>query len=290
MDDWDDYRLILALHRSGSLRGAAKLLGVNHSTVSRRLAALQAGSAGILFEQLASGYRPTEAGAKMVSAAEDMEEIAQRAERQQRAAGSADKGPITLSLPEAIGQFLLLNEIAAFCKLYPDIDLTIISSYGFANLDRSEADIVIRGTGKPPEHLVGRRLFPYALSHYCRRGYLDETPPDARRWLGTAYSWSRDEWKAASPFSAAPTLYTMSDLTMRHKALLAGQGMARTACYMADPEPDLVRLPGAKTVQGQDLWVLTHPDLKDTPRIKTLMRYLCGAIIAKRALIEGNHI
>ncbi|WP_164115620.1 LysR family transcriptional regulator [Sphingorhabdus sp. Alg239-R122] len=288
MDDWDNYRLILALHRSGSLRSAARLLGVNHSTVSRRLATLQAGSAGILFEQVAGGYRPTETGAKMVSAAEDMEEIAQRAERQQRAAGSADKGPITLSLPEAIGQFLLFEDIGEFGKLYPDIDLTIISSYGFANLDRSEADMVIRGTDKPSDHLVGRRLFPYALSHYCKRGYLDDTPPEKRRWLATAHNWSQDEWKKTSPFSDAPILYAMSDLTMRHKALLAGQGMARTACYMADTEPDLMRLPGAKTVTGQHLWVLTHPDLKDTPRIKTLMRYLCDALIAKRTLIEGK--
>jgi len=163
MMNWDDYRLILAMDRAGTIRGAAQQLGINHATVSRRLSHLQANSGPIIFERVTGGYQATAAGRLMVQAAEQIENITLATERQSRAKVSDLAGKIRLSLPTMMAQSLLLNELASFSRRHPFIDLLIDTSLRFADLNKSEADVVVRGGDQPGDHLVGRRLFPYAL-------------------------------------------------------------------------------------------------------------------------------
>ncbi len=290
MENWDDYRFILALDRSGTIRAAALRLGVTHSTVSRRLAVINERYGKPVFERSAGGYRKTELGAELVEAAQQMEGISFSADRRRKASETELSGPITLSIPDVLGQYLLLDYLADFCQQYPDIKLSLLSSYSFADLDRSEADVVIRGVAKPPDHLVGRRLFPYALSYYCRRDYLEKTEPADRRWIAAVTTSGIPRWIADSPFPDAPVSMMSDDITLRHKAALSGHGMVRGACYMNDPEPDLMRLPKSPApFPVADFWVLTHPDLKNTPRIKLLMRFLAAALLENQDLIEGRH-
>ena len=289
MENWDDYRFILALDRSGTTRAAASLLGVTHSTVSRRLAVINVRYGKPVFERAAGGYRKTELGAELVAAARQIEGISFSADRRRKASETELSGPITLSVPDALGQFLLLDDLVSFCRQYPDIRLSLQSSYRFADLDRSEADVVIRSVATPPEHLVGRRLFPYALSFYCHRDYLDKTASEDRRWITSVPSSGIVTWIADSPYPDVPVGFTSDDITLRHNAVINGHGMIRGACYMSDPAPELIRLPGSPPpTPAADFWVLTHPDLKNTPRIKLLMRFLTAALLDKQALIEGR--
>lgn len=281
---WDDYRLILALHREKSLRAAAKVIGVNHSTLSRRLAALDPD----LFEKTPAGYQVTTKGMAALDAAKIMEQAILEAERKARAGPDQISGVVTLSIPQAIGQFLLLDDFAAFGRAHPQIRLNIKTGYAFADLDRSEADIVIRATQNPPDHLVGRRLFPYYIAHYCAPYYLQKTPVEERVWIVPSDVDQRPDWIDASAIPEARVSMAIDDATMRHRAAIAGHGLIRGACYMDDPNPGLVRLPGSLPIPKQDIWVLTHPDLRETPRIKLVMRFLIEAIIAKRDLIEGK--
>lgn len=288
MTDWDDYRLILALSRSGTIRAAAALLGVTHSTVSRRLSVINQRHGGRIFERVKGGYQTTELGKRMVDAARRMEEIDLSADRQQRAIETELSGPVTLSLPDALAEHLLLGPIGEFCQRHPEIDLTIYSSYQFADLDRSEADIVVRGVDAPPDHYVGRRLFPYMLCHYCRADYLAETASEDLRWIVASYKGGGPEWIKASSFPDVPILLALDDIDLRHKAALSGLGMIRTACYIADPNPAFTRLPGAEPEPAQDFWVLTHPDLRDTPRIKALMRFIMAVMTDQKDLLQGR--
>ncbi len=287
MDDWDDFRLILALMRAGTLRGAAAGLGLTHTTVSRRLAALQ-DARGQLFEKTPDGYIPNTLGRALVSIAEQMESLSLTGARHQRALDDALSGTITMSLPEAIAQYLLLEDLLEFAALYPAIDLRVETSYRFVDLDRSEADIVVRGAQEPPDHLVGRRLFPNCVTYYGNREYLAATPREELRWIAPSPETRSAGWVERSPFPDAPVALVIDDITARHRALVKGLGLSRGACFMADPEPGLVRLDARTPDPQQDIWVLTHPDLRNTPRIRLAMDFIAQAMLRKKPLVLGE--
>ncbi len=292
MKEWDDYRFALALQRSGSIRGAAQALGVNHATVSRRLTALNIRLGTPAFERLAGLYHPTGIGKPLIAAALHMEAAVFAAERESMGLERSMNGPLTLSLPDAVARHLLIEELGHFATAFPNIQLTLHTSNSFADLDRRDADVVVRISNDPPDHLVGRRLFKYARCYYGTPGYIaDHDPPHARhalRWLGWPEDPARPEWVSQSTFPEAPLGLRIEDLLVRHAAAIAGHGLIFEACFLADPDPRLVRLPGSRPTPDRDIWVLTHPDLKDTKKVSTLMRYLVEALQAKRDLIEGR--
>ncbi|NNC53359.1 MAG: LysR family transcriptional regulator [Erythrobacter sp.] len=286
MEAWDDYRIILALARDGTLRSAASSLGLTHTTVARRLAAMQ-DRRGVLFDRTPTGYVPTELGLTLVEVAGRMEALAHTGARHSKAAGEDVSGPITLSLPEPIAQYLLLDDLFAFTERYPGIELTVETGFAFADLDRSEADVVVRGTDTPPDHLVGRRLFPNRVTFYANREYLERTPREELRWIAPKVGGLWPDWLETSPYPEVPVGLRIDDITARHRAMIAGLGLGRGACFMADTDPRVVRLTDAAPVAQQDLWVLTHPDLRDTPRIRALMSFLIASLEAKRDLVSG---
>lgn len=288
MKEWDDYRFALALERSGSIRGAAQILGVNHATVSRRLTALNARLGVPAFERVGGIYRPTSQGKPLVAAALHMEEAVYSAERETIGLERAMSGLLTLSLPDTVAQYLLIEELGHFSAAFPAVQLILHTSHSFASLDRREADVVVRITNDPPDHLVGRRLFKYARCHYCTAKYLADHDPHCMRWLGWPDDPDQPDWIRDSVYPETPVGLRIEDPLVRHAAALAGQGLIFEACFLADRDPRLVRLPGSSPSPDRDIWVLTHPDLKDTRRVSTLMRFLYEAISAKRDIIEGR--
>ena len=289
MKDWDDYRFILALERSGSVRGAAELLGVNHSTVSRKLSWLNHKHVTPLFERIPNGYQITEFGRPWLKAAEEMEFIVLSAERKQRAhkeIGLAGRVSISVSIP--IAEYLLSERLASFAQVYPNIELCIDASELNVDLDKSEADVVIRTTNNPPEHLVGRRLFPYAVSYYGHKDYLAETAMEDYVWIGPQDDDMFPDWVKQSPYPHAPIAVRTTGYHMRFLALTSKMGIARAACFMADSNPNLVRLQKDNYFFTLDYWILTHPDLRDSPRIRAVMAFLTDALNDKKALIMGE--
>lgn len=288
MNDWDLYRLILAIHRSGTIRGAAAELNVNHATVSRRLSQLSGRFDGPIFNKVTGGYTASELGLELVSAAEEMERISLMAERKSRAVSANLSGSIRVSMGEPIALYLLKDSLTQFARAHENVQLTIETSINLVDLDRSEADVVIRSTSSPPDNLVGRRLFPYYLCEYCCKGYLEKTSIEERRWLTFSRSVTNEDWIKRTAFPDVPVGLSSDDLVWLLNAAKAGQGMIRTACYMADVDAGLQRLPGAVPTEAQDLWILTHPDLKNAPRIIHFMRHLATSLEQKRDLIQGR--
>lgn len=284
---WDDYRLVLFLARFGTLRSAAGELGLTHTTVSRRLAVIERAN-GQLFEKGPGGYVPTALGSAMIDVAENMETLAFAGERSRLALSEDVAGVVTLSLPEAIAQYLLLEDLLEFAQAYPSIELRVETSYRFVDLDRLEADVVVRGANEPPDHLVGRRMFPNQVAYYGDRDYLKATPRDELCWIAPGPETRSSDWLESSPYPDAPIAFTLDDITARHRALVKGMGLSRGACFMADPEPNLVRLSNDSPVPQQEIWVLTHPDLRQTPRIRVVMDFLAKAMKAKEPLVRGD--
>lgn len=196
-------------------------------------------------------------------------------------------GVVTLSLPEPVAQYLLLEELFNLHEAFPQIELRINPSIGFVDLDRLEADVVLRGTQQPPDHLVGRRLFPTCITYYANRDYLASTPRDQLRWIAPLSAGLWPDWLESSPFPEAPVAMQIDDIVTRHHALVKGLGLARGACFMADPEPDVIRLTDDAPIPQQDFWVLTHPDLRHTPRIRAVMDFLIEAMKSKEDLVLG---
>ncbi|MFB9373316.1 LysR family transcriptional regulator [Algimonas porphyrae] len=284
MRDWDDHRLVLTLHRQGTLRASGDALGVTHTTIARRLAAIEAKEPTPLFTRLGRAYQATEYGLERVAVAKQMEALDHAATRLQRRSGDTLSGPLSLSIPQAVLQYLLLRDIGDFAQRYPHIELTIVGTDQLADLDRGDADVVIRGQANPPGHLVGRKICDVTTHHYAHRDYLDTTRPEDRKWIAAD---KQSDWIADSPFPDCPVGIIMPDIQSRFLALASGQGLSRAACFMAEPHPDLVRLDSRPGMPLYGLWVLTHPDLKASPKVKALMRAMTDALSRQKALIAA---
>lgn len=284
MRDWDDHRLILALHRHGTLRATGEALGVTHTTIARRLAALDAIEPTALFTRQDGAYRVTEYGRERAALAERIEALDHSATRIQRSADSGLSGPLSLSIPQAVFQYLLVDAIGDFAKAYPDIDLTVVGTDRLADLDRSEADVVIRGQANPPDHLVGREICSVGVSEYAHKDYLETTDRKNRHWLSST---ANPAWLSSTTHPDQPIGYVIHDIQSRHLALRHGHGLSRAACFMADQIPELVRLNNAPAIPLYGLWVLTHPDLRASPKVKALMKAMSAALVEQRELIRG---
>lgn len=288
MINWDDYRILLAIQRSTSLRAAAKSLGVNHSTVQRRCAAINQKYASNLIEQKGTSYQLSELGLALSETAEKIERLIIEDDRLHAATRIELAGEIKLSLPPPVLQFLLLDDINSFRREHPGIKLTIESSFKLADLDLSEAHVVIRVSNHPAEHLVGHRLFPIGVNYYASQDYLNNTARQELQWITAQAGPEHNGWIAESPYPEAPCHLAIDDLIARHQAAANGHGMIRGANYIAGHFPDLVPVDKSPDMPFQDIWVLTHPDYIGLPRIKRLMQTLVSALKQKRQIIMGN--
>ena len=144
MIDWDDVRYFLAAARGGSVRAAAKHLGVNHATVLRRIAQLEGRLGAQMFEKLPSGYRLTEAGEEVLELAEQMEASSNRLETRVFGRDQSARGLLRVTLPPFVATHLLMPDLADFARMHPDIEMEISSSGELANLTNREADVAIR--------------------------------------------------------------------------------------------------------------------------------------------------
>lgn len=258
---------------------------MTHTTIARRLAALDDQEPTPLFIREGRAYRATAYGLDRVAVAEEMEALDFTANRIKKRSGIGLSGPISLSIPQAVFQYLLQDAIRDFVTDYPDIELTVTGSDRVVDLDRGEADVVIRGQAAPSDHLVGRQICTVAVSHYAHADYLKQTDPSERAWIMGSFA---PEWLSRSPYPDAPIRYVIHDIQSRFLALKSGHGLSRAACFMADPDPDLIRLDSHPAEPLYGLWVLTHPDLRSSPKIKALMEAMSEGLRCQRDLIEGN--
>jgi DNA-binding transcriptional LysR family regulator len=213
-----------------------------------------------------------------------MEALDHAAMRVQRASSNGLAGPLSLSVPQAVYQYLLLDDIGAFAAAHPDIDLTVVGTDRLADLDRGEADVVIRGHANPPEHLVGREICKVGARQYGHRKYLERTAPADRTWISSTNSpaWLKDTTHPDNPIG-----FIIHDIQSRFLALCAGQGLSRTACFMGDSRPELEPLDDGPAAPLYGLWVLTHPDLRASPKVRALMKAMGDGLSRQRDLIEG---
>lgn len=292
--EWNDYRVVLAIHRTGGLAPAARLLGINHATVFRQVNAMETRLGARLFDRHRSGYGLTAVGEVALAAAEAMETQVLAAERRMAGGDLSLSGSIRVTAPDDMVQRLLLPMFVDFRQRYPKIELEIIVDNRFLNLSRREADIAIRPTAAAPEAMVGVKLGALTMAIYgtvalaetLKAGEKIESLP----WIG---------WEDGAQSIAFGGYFQRMDPTphfvYRANSLLAqisaaelGLGVALLPCFAGDSSGKLTRLGAVDRSTASSLWLLTHPDLKRAARIKAFIDFMSAALRKKRRLLAGE--
>ncbi|MEM7158509.1 MAG: LysR family transcriptional regulator [Myxococcota bacterium] len=291
MENWDDLRLFLATARAGSSRGGAEELGVNQSTISRRISGLEKRLAVRLFDRNPSGLELTAAGQELLILATEVEEGIDALDRRLQGRDLELRGPVRLSLPDVFVA-PTAGHLARFAAQYPQIELEVMVDNSVVSLTQREADLALRMAGSPPQQLVGRRISPVKMAIYGAVEYLRgrEEPIDP-----ATLDWVRwdEEWRGAPPEAwidaNVPPEKTRGRIntSLGHAELVAqGVGVGIKLCYSGDADPRLRRV-GEPFDFGFGLWLLTHEDLRSTARVRALMRFLGDALAAERPRFEG---
>jgi len=286
MENWDDLKYFLQVAKSGNVTAASQILGVNHSTVSRRVKALEETHGVRLFERIASGYKLTEAGSKIVEIAELMEANSLQISRQLFAHDSSLQGPINLTMPNDLLDYCLMESIGEFRRLFPKVTMNLSVSKGLKNLAAREADVAVRFTANPPEYLIGSEVCKLQQGLYCRDDFDISQPIKLIVW--------QDELQipiwAKTHFPKAEIAMRVDDCHSMLAAVKKGIGIARIPCFLPDIIDDrsIRRLNFSLPHSNWGVWVLSHIDLRDTIRVKRCREFLREAILAKKAYFHGE--
>src|ERR1700677_2020355 len=270
MIDWDDVRYFLAVARGGSVRAAAERLGVNHSTVLRRIAQLEKHLGAQMFEKLPSGYRLTAAGEEVLELANQMEASSHQLETRVLGRDQSVRGLLRVTLAPPLATHLLMPDFAEFARLHPDIEIEIQSSGELANLTNREADVAIRGVYDRktlPLNLHGLKGPDLFGGVYMSRDRLTASPasaPDRMRWIVISSDgipeWAREVGATGMPFR-------ITDGEAQIAAVRQGLGITILPCFVGYADPQLVRVPGGRPAHVRNaLASHTEGDTQDEAR------------------------
>ncbi|WP_233237873.1 LysR family transcriptional regulator [Bordetella sp. LUAb4] len=275
MFDWENLRHFLAVGRAGTLSGAARALGVDHATVSRRLAALETQVQAVLVERLPRACRLTPTGLQVLEQAKAMEMAAFSIERLARGSQMGLKGRVSLSAPPVLATHFLAAHMVNFQAAYPGIQLSVSSEAGRVSLARGEADVALRMARPTEASSVARRIgrMPFAL--YASRHYPALREP--KQWAFIAYEQRYGRLPLARWLREAagtrPIHCELSDSNSHLIAVRSGAGVAALPCFLGDGDKTLVRLESPATSFCPDLWLVTHRDLKRAKSVRAVMDY-----------------
>ncbi len=293
---WDDFRLIKAIADKRALPAAATALGINHSTVFRRLGQIEEALGVRLFERHRSGYIATPAGEEMVQLAGRVDDDIHAFKR--RLAGQEIKpaGELRIATNDTLLVDLLTPVFAQFLAQCPDIRLDILIGNQAANLSKRDADIAIRATDNPPESLIGRKPARIAWALYGRSSDFPgpELPPIEALWqrewvsLGEQFTQLSAVRYLARHVAPERVVYRLNTVLGLAEAIEAGIGIGFLPCFIGDVRPGLARLAAPDPDLAADLWLLTHPDLRHTPRVRLFLDFAFGALARLKPLVEGD--
>ena len=281
--DWNTLKIFIAVAKHGSLVGASESLGMSHSTVYRRLNDFEA-QVGRLFERFNGRYELTEMGDEVLNHAQRISHSFDDIERNIAGQDTQAAGVVRVTAPNSFSYNELPDHIAELNNLYPGIRVELLVTNSELSMTNRHADIAIRVTAAPPDHLVGREVRRIKWGVYAHPDYLSKhgRPNNleglqSHRFIGAAgllrshptFIWLDKKYEA----NIGPRT---DDLVAMSCLANAGQGLALLPDDLT--RPGIERLFTFELGKVNQLWVLTHPDLRKVERIKIVMRFLATAL------------
>ena len=290
---WDDLRFVLAVGRHGTLAAAGRGLGVNHSTVFRRIGTIEQRLGARLFERHRDGCTPTPAGEEMIALAERLEGEVDDLERRLAGRDTRPSGTVRITTTDTLLVGALAPVLAGFRAAHPEIELEVVADNQFLSLSKRDADVAIRPTAAPPETLVGRRVCGIATAVYGSAAYLREAPPPddlaLHRWVGaddSLTSLASTRWLRATLNNRQPAVRANTVLGLV-AAAKAGMGLAALPCFLGDAAPELQRIGPPVETLGTELWLLTHRDLRNVARVRPFLDFTDRELRRMGGVFEG---
>ncbi|MEH6633168.1 MAG: LysR family transcriptional regulator [Halopseudomonas aestusnigri] len=291
--DWNDLRPFLAVARTGKLTIAAKRLKVDHTTVSRRIQALETALSATLFERGPQGYALTEIGLRLLGAAESMETMAMGVQNEIAGADLDLTGAVRIGAPDGFGSFFLAPRICDLCRAHPGLEIDLVAMPRMFSLSKREADIAI-GLSRPTEgRLRSRKLTDYRLGLYASPEYLERRGPitskdqlQGHRMVGYI-----EDLIFSPELNYVPQLgkelrpqLRSTNLIAQMQATSTGAGICILPCFMADDYPNLVPILREEVKIMRTLWLIYHADLQGFARIRATVDFIVEKVTASRKL------
>jgi DNA-binding transcriptional LysR family regulator len=268
MNDWNTYHLVLTLSRTETLGAAARYLGVNETTVSRRLAAAESDEGATLFRRDGRKLVPTEAGRVLLQAAQAME----TALLKQTADRSAQTGHVRLSTVPFILDYLIAPRLPDFCERFPGITLECAAATGTASLAQRETDIGLRLARPTDGKLIIRKAMDIGLRLAVSSRYKATGPIADFITYDSALDTLPEIAAIRSHFKGEPRL-RLGTLSAVLQAVKAGAGAAMLPDWLISGDPGLIEIdPPVRATR--ELWIVVHEDLNDRPVIRTVLTWL----------------
>lgn len=279
MLDWQDLHHFTVVARLGSLTAAARELGVDHATVGRRLASLEAALGLKLIDRLQRSSRLTDQGVALAAVAMPMEELAQAVQRHIRGATSPLSGTVIVSALPALASFMIAPSLVTLRAKHPALKVVLSATSAIASLDRGEADISIGFVRPAADTRIVRKVGSLRLGLYANRDYARQAPEHwafigfeeplqhipQQRWL--------TQFAAERPFALRS-----SDVTTQREAARTGVGIAVLPCFMAEQDTDLVRIATTTEPAARAIWMSVHADMRRSLAVRATMDHLIEVI------------
>ncbi|MGO4313678.1 LysR family transcriptional regulator [Pseudomonas sp. KB_15] len=278
--NWDDARVFLAVCRETTLRGAARVLGVDQATVGRRITALERSLSATLFLRTSEGYALTAVGESALKAVEKMEHSALELERQIQGLDDRLTGTVRVSTTDSLAIDFLIPAIARLHQQHPDVRVQLDATTQILSLAKREADIAVRNTRPENPDLIARRIARWPVGLFASQAYVDAhgVPEPGSAFAGhdlVVYQpylqGNKDLTLIAEPVARGRIVASLSSSLLVRRSIAAGIGVGEITVYIGEKE-GLVRLwPERSRPLPYDIWLVTHADLRHTARVRAVI-------------------
>ncbi|WP_454848592.1 LysR family transcriptional regulator [Rhizobium binxianense] len=271
--DWEDLRFFVALAQHRSLSAAARALRVNHATVARRIAALEAGLGTALFERRADGYALSRQGSAILEETQAMAAAA-AAIRDRLAAAEGPSGRVRLTTTRSLADLVLAPSLGDVLQDLPGIELEIVADIRVHSLAQREADIALRFGHPRDSDLTGRRVATVRYGYFCSKAQRDAfeagRPPPLIGYDTVSEGVAEAAWLDRN-FPDHPVALRSASNVVQAQAAAAGLGVAMLPLYVSRHVPGLEAVAFAEPMPARELWMLAPPALAHVPRVRAVL-------------------